>query len=188
MQQRRLPVAIAAGKMKIIETHERAGIQALEDAGCNRGSRPQRNIGRRKTRVMELACRGLHQMGLATARPAPEENLLEWSAVRPGRRAPHRRPDVRQGFTVRPIMEIVERRTIPQPHIECELRAGMRAPAHCCPAGSVPLLARTYRQMTESTAAPGSASSTPMKPNRRPPAMIAKITATGCRPMRPPTR
>ena len=37
------------------------------------------------------------------------------------------------------------------------------------------------------TAAIGNASRTPVKPNNSPPARIAKITATGCRPIRSPT-
>ena len=37
------------------------------------------------------------------------------------------------------------------------------------------------------TAAAGSASNTPVKPNRVPPANTAKITATGCSPMRSPS-
>ena len=38
------------------------------------------------------------------------------------------------------------------------------------------------------TAAAGSASKMPKKPNKVPPAKTAKMTAMGCKPRRPPTR
>src|SRR6266404_9022574 len=139
-------------------------------------------IRERASRLLRAMTGGLEQMRASAARGSPEKNR-KFSGL-PGHLRVERAAQTVERLGVARGVEIGKRREILEPQIERKLRAhGRRGRA----------LARTrlacaWRSHTLSAAAVGSAINTPKKPNSCAPARIAKMTATGCRPMRLPTK